>query len=236
MTDLRFRWDMACELIDHMGDDRAVVQAARVSTGSDLEIPEVAFETVRGLIRFLMKHRHGTPFEHEVFKFRIECPIFVAREFMRHRIASYNEESGRYTKLKPVFWVPSPARGLVQEGKPGQYIMKQGTTSQYTRQVERNKRAAIFAYDIYETSLEDGICREVARTVLPLSIYTSFYVTMNARGLMNFLSLRIDDECNIYETKPQYEIQQVALDMEGYFSVNMPFTYNAFDEHGRVAP
>lgn len=227
---------MTCELIDQMGNDRAVVQAARVSTGSDLEVPEIAFENVRGLIRYLMEHRHGTPFEHEVFKFRIECPVFVAREFMRHRVASYNEESGRYTKLRPVFWVPSPARGLVQQGKPGHYEMHHGTTEQFTRQVERNRDAARYTYALYEDALKDGICREVARTVLPLSIYTSFYVTENARALMNFLSLRIDNIDNTYVTKPQYEIQVVATLMERYFSMHMPETFAAFHAHGRVAP
>lgn len=236
MTEITYRDDMLVELVDSMGSDRRVVQAARVSTGSDLQIPEVAFETVSGLIKYLMKHRHGTPFEHNAFTFRVECPIFVAREFMRHRIASYNEESGRYTKLKPVFWIPSPARGLVQEGKPGHYDMRPGTKEQYDREVARNKIAATFAYDLYEDSLRDGICREVARAKLSLSIYTSFYVTMNARGLMNFLSLRIDDPDNTYITKPQYEIQEVALYIQDEFSRRMPVTWGAFDENGRIAP
>jgi thymidylate synthase (FAD) len=227
---------MKVELVDSMGDDKRVVQAARVSTGSDLQIPEVAFETVRGLIKYLMKHRHGTPFEHNAYTFRVECPIFVAREFMRHRIASYNEESGRYSQLKPVFWLPSPARGLVQEGKPGHYDMRPGTPGQYAREVTRNKLVASFSYDQYLASLADGICREVARAKLPLSIYTSFYVTENARALMNFLSLRIDDPDNTYVTKPQFEIQQAALDIQDHFSTLMPVTYNAFDENGRVAP
>ena len=236
MSDPVFRSDMVVELVDHMGDDRRVVQAARVSTGSDLQIPEVAFETVAGLIRYLIKHRHGTPFEHNAFTFRVEAPIFVAREFMRHRIASYNEESGRYTQLDPVFWHPAPSRPLVQEGKPGHYIMKPGTMKQYRITIASIKNACNVCYTAYEVMLEAGIAREVARTVLPVGIYTSFYVTENARALMNFLSLRIDDPDNAYETKPQYEIQQVALDIQDHFSRRMPVTYKAFDENGRVAP
>jgi thymidylate synthase (FAD) len=183
-----------------------------------------------------MKHRHGTPFEHNSFKFRVECPIFVAREFFRHRMASYNEESGRYKKLKGVFWVPAPARGLVQEGKPGHYIMKPGTKYQYDYAVDSLMQAADFCYDRYEDMLGAGICREVAARALTVSVYTSFYVTLNARALMNFLSLRIDDPDNTFITKPQYEIEQAALQLQDVFSKYMPLTFLAFEAFGRVAP
>ena len=235
--DLVFRSDMAVELIDHMGNDKRVVRAARVSTGSgELDIPGEEFAAVQGLINYLMKHRHGSPFEKGVFEFRVECPIFVAREFMRHRIASYNEESARYKVLKGVFWVPEASRPLVQEGKPGHYIMKPGEKWQYDYAVRTLTDVAEYAYARYETMIENGICREVARAALTVAVYTSFYVTINARSLMNFLSLRIDDPDNSFITKPQYEIEQVALGMQDEFSRCMPITYNAFEKHGRVAP
>lgn len=226
---------MTVKLREAMASDRGVVEAAKVST-TDCGEYVSDWSNTAGLIDFLMKNRHGTPFEHNMFKFYIECPIFVAREFFRHRMASYNEESGRYKKLKGVFWVPDPARGLIQEGKPGHYIMKPGTKELYDATVASLTRSAEFCYKEYEYLLDLGVCREVARANLTVAVYTSFYVTMNARGLMNFLSLRIDDVDNAYETKPQYEIQQVALDMQDVFSKYMPITFNAFDKRGRVAP
>jgi thymidylate synthase (FAD) len=183
-----------------------------------------------------MKNRHGTPFEHNAFTFRIECPIFVAREFMRHRIASYNEESARYKQLDAVFWIPAPARPLIQEGKPGHYIMKPGTMEQYENAISSLSRAARACYAEYEFMLSVGIAREVARAALTVGIYTSFYVTMNARGLMNFLSLRVDDPDAAFPSKPQYEIESAALQMENDFYKKMPMTYRAFVDNGRVCP
>lgn len=225
---------MAVELVDHMGDDERVVRAARVSTGYDEEA--ASWDKQDKLISYLMKNRHGSPFEKGVFEFRVECPIFVAREFQRHRIASYNETSGRYRQLDPVFWIPTPSRPLVQEGKPGAYIMKPGTMDQYNLAVISLKNAAFTAYENYVSMLSGGITREVARACLPVSIYTSFYVTMNARSLMNFLSLRIDDPDAAYPSKPQYEIESVAILMEYYFQRRMPLTHRAFTANRRVAP
>lgn len=234
MTEATFRSDSSVELIDHMGSDERVVHAARISTGND----RVALSplTTVGLISYLMKNRHGTPFEHTAFTFRVECPIFVAREFMRHRIASYNEESARYKQLEAVFWVPTSSRPLVQEGKPGHYVMKPGTVDQYVMAKASLESVATFCYREYEKLLALGIAREVARAALPVGIYTSFYVTMNARGLMNFLSLRVDDPDAWFPSKPQYEIESAALQMEEIFREKMPVTCNAFKDNGRVAP
>lgn len=235
MTEAVFRSDMSVELVDSMADDYMVCRAARISTGGNIPL-SVLTGSDRGLIGYLMKNRHGTPFEHNAFTFRVECPIFTAREFVRHRMASYNEESGRFKELEGVFWVPGPARPLVQEGKPGRYDMRPGTPEQYNLALISIKDACHTAYENYVSMLNGGICREVARAALPVSIYTSFYVTMNARGLMNFLSLRIDDPDNTFTTKPQYEIQQAALDIQDHFSRHMPVTFRAFEENGRVAP
>jgi thymidylate synthase (FAD) len=114
--------------------------------------------------------------------------------------------------------------------------MKLGTIEQYNFAVEELEAAAEYGYARYEAMLEKGICREVARAALTVGIYTSFYVTMNARGLMNFLSLRVDDPDAAYPSKPQYEIEEAAIQMEAFFRQKMPETHRAFTEHRRVAP
>jgi thymidylate synthase (FAD) len=183
-----------------------------------------------------MKDRHGTPFEHNGFTFYVEAPIFVFREFMRHRIASYNEESGRYKELAPVFYVPKQNRKLVQVGKPGSYTFQEGTYKQKAILPADIKRVSREAYKAYERLLSEGIAREVARTVLPVGLYSSMFVTMNARALMNFLSLRTSVEWSKFPSYPQAEIEMVAEKMEAIFAEQMPITYKTFNMNGRVAP
>jgi thymidylate synthase (FAD) len=231
MTEIKFRSDMTVELIDSMGDDNSVVRAARVSSGSASD----SSDRDAGLISYLMRDRHGSPFEHNAFTFRIEAPIFVFREFMRHRIASYNEESGRYKQLEPVFYIPAEDRPLVQVGKPGAYTFEEGTTEQSALVKEALLANSEDAYEIYEKMLEEGVAREVARMALPVNIYSSMYVTMNARSLMNFLSLRSLEQ-GTYPSFPQEEIAWVANGMESWFAKRMPITYKAFVNNGRVAP
>jgi thymidylate synthase (FAD) len=168
--------------------------------------------------------------------FYVQAPIFVFREFMRHRIASYNEESGRYRQLRPVFYVPGPERKLVQEGKPGHYEFLAGSAEQHKVVDEATRRVCEAAYSAYLEMLDAGIAREVARIVLPLTIYSSMYVTMNARALMNFLSLRTKREDSTFPSYPQREIEMVAEQMEAEFARLMPLTHGAFDHNGRVAP
>ena len=189
-----------------------------------------------GLINYLARERHGSPFEHTSFTFFISAPIFVFREFMRHRIASYNEESGRYRELKPVFYVPDGKRKLVQTGKTGAYIFEDGTKEQFETSVEAMKKAYTFAYEQYQVMLNAGVAREVARTVLPVGLYSSMYVTMNARALMNFLSLRTSRDGSHFPSYPQREIEMVAEKMEAEFAKKMPLTHQAFEKSGRVAP
>jgi len=228
---MEFRSDMTVELIDSMGGDESVVRAARVSSGS------VGDDSTRdvGLINYLMRDRHGSPFEHAVFTFRIEAPIFVFREFQRHRMASYNEESGRYKELEPVFYSPANDRKLIQKGKPGAYTFEHGTEDQVEFAQAYIDDASDTAYDVYQSLLNQGIAREVARMVLPLNIYSSMYVTMNARSMMNFLSLRSSEQ-GTYPSFPQAEIADVATQMELIFSEKMPHTHNSFIKNGRVAP
>jgi thymidylate synthase (FAD) len=168
--------------------------------------------------------------------FYVQAPIFVFREFMRHRIASYNEESARYRELNPVFYVPAVDRNLIQVGKPGAYDFVPGSAEQTALTQEATKRAVTVAYEEYERMLEAGIAREVARGVLPVATYSSMYVTMNARSLMNFLSLRTKREGTHFPSFPQREIEMVAEKMEDEWAKLMPLTYAAFNEHGRVSP
>jgi thymidylate synthase (FAD) len=238
---IQFRSDVTVELVRASAHDSDVLFAARVSTQGEqtLEAAQDAdLDTSRskGLINYLMRDRHGSPFEHNSMTFYVQAPIFVFREFMRHRIASYNEESGRYRELNPVFYVPGPERNLVQVGKAGAYDFHPGTPEQTDLAVTEAKAQATSAYEAYQRMLDAGIAREVARIVLPLSIYSSMYVTMNARSLMNFLSLRTKREGTHFPSFPQREIEMAAEQMETFFADLMPLTYAAFNENGRVAP
>jgi len=239
---IKTRNDVTVELVQSMGSDRTVIQSARVSTkGTEIVEATDGMEVVidkrdRGLINFLMRDRHGTPFEHNAFTFYVEAPIFVFREFMRHRIASYNEESGRYKELEPVFYIPAEDRKLVQGGKPGAYSFYEGSKEQWLTAKQETIDAATKAYDAYTEMLNAGIAKEVARGVLPVGIYSSMFVTMNARGLMNFLSLRKDSPENRFPSYPQREIEMVAEKMEELWAEKMPITAELFREHGRVAP
>lgn len=231
MTNITFRTDVTVELVDAMASDKAVAMAARVSSGT-----EGAPDKDEGLINYLMRDRHGSPFEHNSFTFRIEAPIFVFREFMRHRIASYNEESGRYKQLEPVFYLPHLDRNLIQVGKVGAYEFVPGTAEDTLLTQRLIMASSKDAYGKYLIMLDHGIAREVARMVLPVNIFSSMYVTMNARSLMNFLSLRTKDETSTYPSFPQREIEMVAEKMEVFFAEAMPVTHRTFNQNGRVAP
>lgn len=234
--DITFRSDVTVELVNSMARDSDVAMAARVSTVSGNHEKVVDLEKDAGLINYLMRDRHGSPFEHNAFTFYIEAPIFVFREFMRHRIASYNEESGRYKELSPVFYIPGEDRKLRQVGKPGAYVFEDGDYNQKKMVPASIRRVNAEAYNAYKSMLEAGIAREVARAVLPVNLYSSMYVTMNARSLMNFLSLRTSREGTHFPSFPQREIEMVAEKMEEFFAEKMPITYEAFNKNGRVAP
>ena len=236
--EVEFRSDVTAELVRSSARDADVLFAARVSTKGELSLEDVDADAERskGLIGFLMRDRHGSPFEHNSMTFYVHAPIFVFREFMRHRIASYNEESGRYRELRPVFYLPGRDRDLVQEGRPGHYQFLPGSPDQYKLVTEATRRVCEQAYSAYQEMLEAGIAREVARIVLPVTIYSSMYVTMNARSLMNFLSLRTKRENSAYPSFPQREIEMVAEQMEAAWARLMPLTHAAFEAAGRVAP
>lgn len=237
---ITFRSDMVADLVDITNaEDHIVAAAARISTGAIASNQSTEHETqaeLAGLINYLMKHRHGSPFEHAVFTFRIEVPIFIARELHRHRIASYNEMSGRYSKMLPEFYLPDGFRPLINEGTSARPELVHGVLPQTTlvRGVIRENSKHSWAR--YQELLSGGIANEVARMVLPVNIYTQMYMTVNARSLMNLLSLRIRHDENQYDTRPQYEIQLMAEKMEVHFRDKMPLTHAAWEKNGRVAP
>ena len=233
-----FRSDVTVELVKSNASDADVLFAARVSTAGEKSLEEVGTDAARsaGLINYLMRDRHGSPFEHNQFTFYVSAPIFVFREFMRHRTFSYNEESGRYRRLEPVFYLPGPERKLVQEGKPGRYVFVDGSEEQHRLVADSTRRVCTEAYRAYLEMLDAGVAREVARGVLPVSIYSTMYATCNARALMNFLSLRTKREDSTFPSFPQREIEMVAERMEEHFARTMPLTHAAWNRNGRVAP
>jgi len=233
-----FRDDMTVELVKSSASDADVIWAARVSTAGETTLEKVGESSDRdaGLINYLARERHGSPFEHTSMTFFVSAPIFVFREFMRHRIASYNEESGRYRELRPVFYIPNKDRKLVQVGKTGAYTFVDGTPEQLDITVNAIKETCTHAYENYQKILASGVAREVARAVLPVTLYSSMYVTMNARALMNFLSLRTSSPDSHFPSYPQREIEMVAEKMEKHFAELMPMTYAAFQKSGRIAP
>jgi thymidylate synthase (FAD) len=213
-------------LDEAMADDLSVVNGARVSFARHKTEMD---DSDAGLIRFLMRERHGTPFEHNAFRFHVRAPIFVAREWFRHRVGSFNEFSMRYARATDDFYVPAPEDVRTQVGKPGAYSFEPVTDD--VAETTRKELTGIYetAYAAYEKLVELGVARELARAVLPVGAYTEFYWTVNARALMNFLSLRNAEAA-------QREIRRYAEACERFFAERMPVTYDAFVAAGRVAP
>lgn len=213
-------------LVDSMATDLSVVNAARVSFGktkTDLSAADI------GLINFLMRERHGTPFEHNAFTFHVKCPVFVAREWFRHRIGSFNEFSARYSEMPNEFFVPLAHDVRTQVGKPGSYTFKQLPPMVAQSAVEMIKAVGERSWEVYKHLLDHGIAKELARTVLPMGTYTQFFWTVNARSLMNFLSLRS-------AVTAQFEIREYSQAIEPMFQQSMPHTFEAWIKNERVAP
>jgi thymidylate synthase (FAD) len=213
-------------LDDAMADDLSVANGARVSFARRKDELD---ESDEGLIRFLMRERHGTPFEHNAFRFHVRCPIFVAREWFRHRVGSFNEFSLRYAKATDDFYVPEPEDVRSQVGKPGAYSFE--PVSDELAETTREQLRAVYetAFATYEQLVELGVARELARSLLPVGAYTEFYWTVNARSLMNFLSLRNSETA-------QREIRRYAEACERFLEEKMPISYAAFVTNDRTAP
>lgn len=236
MTELKFHDKMTVEHIGIFASDETVVRAARISVGQEAQMAVPTGEMSK-LIGYLMSHRHGTPFEHNLFTFYVKAPIFVFREFHRHRIGfSYNEMSGRYTELLPEFYVPAPDRPMRQTGPSARPTFEAATPEDAELYIDEITNNSYDAWVRYRRLLDAGAPNEVARAVLPVNIMSQMYVTMNARSLMAFLSLRVHDPDATFVSYPQREIQMVAEQIESIFARVMPLTHAAFCASGRVGP
>lgn len=242
---------MSVELLDHMGDDIAVVNAARVSYGKQstwtntcrtcgFELSELhdpsdhvggpsLSKSDAGLINYLMKNRHGTPFEMVVFKFRVSTPIKVAREWQRHRIGSYNEVSTRYVEMTPLYYVPKNHDVRIQTGKPGHYVMEQASEELAGETVERFLNAYYAIGVIYRAMLQSGVAKELASFILPMGQMTEFIWTVNLRSLFNFMSLRSHETALL-------EIRRESQRVEEHVKHIVPYAFEAWENNGRHAP
>ena len=232
MTTLEFSSDINVKLVRSMAEDDFVVQAAQVSAKGENN-PETVPER---LVQALLKGRHGSPFEHNMFTFFVEAPLFVFREWQRHRISSFNEMSGRYTEMVPKFYITPQEREMINSGTKMKPKMEPATEEIWRGHVGRKMHTAEIAWQSYQDDLAAGIANEVAREDLPLNLYSQMYWTVNARSLMNFLSLRVESDDSLVRSYPQREIMWGAEEVEKHFAEQMPITHAAFVANGRVAP
>lgn len=237
-----FTSDIRVNLVQQMGGDDMIAAAAWVSTNGQEALEKLERdgpEKLPGLINFLMKHRHGTPFEHAALTFFCRAPLFVWREWHRHRIGfSYNEESARYKQLEPEFWIPKRSRNLVPEPdfKPAKPKFVEATDSEYGWFVNSLRENSRECYIRYQEAIDRGFAKECARAHLPVNIYSSCWVTCNPRSLMAFLSLRTHDPEAMFVSHPQAEIEEAARVAEIFLQEGWPLTYAAFVANGRVGP
>jgi len=208
-------------LVDYMGGDESIVQAARVSYGKGTK----TVSEDRTLIRYLMRHQHTTPFEMVEFKFHIKLPIFVARQWIRHRTANVNEYSGRYSIMPEEFYVPEESVIKYQNS-----LNKQGRDNEEVQPEIRKRVLEILlqeqksSFNGYQEMLEYNIARELARINLPLSLYTQWYWKIDLHNLFHFLKLRMDKHA-------QYEIRVYAEKMAEIVKVIVPMAYEAFEDY-----
>lgn len=208
-------------LVDCMGDDAAIVQAARVSYGKGTK----SVSEDKGLIRYLMRHRHTSPFEMVEFKFHIKLPIFVARQWIRHRTANVNEYSGRYSEMKDEFYIPD-----IEQLRTQSAVNKQGRSSELLPEetakaiANQYKETQDRLFNEYSELLETELARELARINLPLSNYTEWYWKIDLHNLFHFLKLRMD-------VHAQYEIRVYADVMADIVRQILPLAYSAFEDY-----
>lgn len=223
-------------VVDYMGDDNAVVQAARVSYGKGTK--KVSED--QALINYLLRHRHSTPFEMCEIKFHIKLPIFIARQWIRHRTANVNEYSARYSILDKEFYIPTPENLSIQSTSNRQGRGDVVEASRAQRVLDLLREDALRAYDSYQELLnhdqegnildpeKEGIARELARMNLPVNYYTQWYWKIDLHNLMHFLSLRADSHA-------QYEIRVYAEAMLDILQKWVPLTYEAFINYRKGA-
>lgn len=242
--------EITVEIIQQCGSDEMIARAAWVSTGKDLATPlgePISKDKITGLLGFLMRARHGTPFEHGSLTVRVHAPIKVWREWHRHRIGwSFNETSGRYRDLEPIFYIPPRERPAI---RPEGFRSARPAFDVATDQEYELIRASLTqgykdAYQQYEYLLSLSVDRGLARDVLGVGIYSACYCTANPRSIMAFLELRTgqanglnpEGEAAKRPSKPLYEIEVAARKLEAIFAEFWPTTYQAWVENGRMAP
>lgn len=256
-TEVKLKSDIPVTLIQSMGSDKMVCGAAWASTSADKALERLVKEAeedmnrLPGLINYLMKSRHGSVFEHNVFTVAVTAPIFVWREWMRHRIASYNEQSARYMRLEPVFYVPGYERPMIKEEKfkasrpgfvtfdelVGENMMTMGQAQEtYASILSQFRESYEYTYDRYMSMLDMDIDPGLARDVLPVGIYSTAWVTMNVRAAMNFLSLRVNEPTAMFPSRPLFEIDMAARKVEAIVAELYPITHKSFVDNGRVCP
>ena len=219
MTEIKLRSDMGVTLIDHMGSDRMVAEAARVSTlGLDNNRAKYV-----GLVRALMRDQHWSPFMHPQMTIAFEVPLFVRSQLVTHYSLARSEFSMRYSEAKPKFWVPADERPLVQVGKALDYQREMGTVEQALAARMRTTGVAQEAWDSYLDMIEAGIAAEVARAVLPQSTYTTLWLTGNLRSWLSFLDNRMDKHA-------QWETQEVGTKVAEIFAERFPVTFEAWSQ------
>lgn len=200
--------------------DHAIVQMARVSYGEGTK----TVNEDRGLIRYLMRHNHSSPIEAIEFKFHLRMPIFCARQIVRHRTCSMNEESARYSVMKDDFYLPEVDNIRPQakvNKQAGEGVLDNLTGSQFLNHLDET---CINAYALYEDYLAKGVCREQARMILPVNLYTQFYWKQNLHNLLHFLALRCDSHA-------QYEVRVIAEAMLKLITPIVPFTVEAWNDY-----
>ena len=205
------------KLIDHMGNDASIVQAAKISYGDEANVPEANEK----LIRHLLKNGHTSPFEQVIFKFYLKLPLFVARQLVRHRTASINEVSGRYSVLKSEAYLPETSRIKIQGLKDKKELNYLTTQENVYELFKKEQLKELENYNIY---LKLGVTKELGRINLPLSVYTKMYWTMDLHNLLHFLELRL----NIHA---QYEIRVYAEAIKEIINEIVPLTIRAFDDY-----
>jgi thymidylate synthase (FAD) len=214
-------------LEDSMGSDLHIVNNARVSFDQE----STGFtDKERGLLNFLMRERHGSPWESVLFRFDVKCPLFVVREWQRHRVGSFNEQSARYSIIPQDYYVPEASLVREQKGKPGAYhfdaIDDPALVQQTIDTIDSVQREC---FERYNEMVEAGVAKELARTVLPVGMFTRMKWTVNLRALFNFLSLRNHEHA-------QREIRDYAVAVEDLARQVCPVAFDVFEANGRVTP
>ena len=219
MTDIEFSSKMGVQLIEAWGSDAKVAQSARVSTlGLDNDRKRVA-----GLVKALWRDGHYSPFESSGMTVAFDVPLFIRDQLVRHKSFAFSVKSLRYSEAAPKFYTPDATRPLIQTGKALDYRREPGTTQQDMRVVYSHEAAAVYSYDLYKAMINDGICDEVARNVLPASLYTALWMTGSLRSWLHFLNQRADKHA-------QHEIQEAANKVGHIIKDTYPTTYEAWEE------